>query len=77
MKDLPPSTPELREVAPAYATAADELKFPAAPDFNPKPPQLSADDFIRWCEEMMELSSANRGNPQQRLAQKAPLEFSF
>ena len=76
MKESSPSTPELREAAPAYQTAAD-LEFPVNPDFNPKPPQLSATEFVRWCEEMMDATPLNRDNPEQRFALKGRQEFSL
>lgn len=76
MKDSSPSTPELREAALAYWTATD-LSLPVNPGFNPKPPQLSPDEFIRWCEEMMDATPSNHDNPEQRFALKGPLEFTY
>jgi len=65
----------LREAALAYR-ASSRLELPASLGFNPRPPQLSAGEFIRWCEEMMEATPANRDNPGQRFALKGRREFS-
>ena len=76
MKESSPSTPELREAAPAYRTSPG-LELPVNPGFNPRPPQLSATEFIRWCEEMMDATPMNRDNPEQRFGQKGRREFFY
>ena len=55
MNESSPSNPELREATVAYRVQADEeaLEFPVAPDFDPRPPQLSPADYVAWCEEVL------------------------
>jgi hypothetical protein len=65
----------MRETPLAHKPAAD-MEFPAHSGFNPQPPRLSPTDFIRWCEEMMDVTPLNRDNPEQRFAQKGRQEFS-
>ena len=57
MNESSPSNPELREAAVAYRADVDtaDLEFPIAPDFNPRPPQLSPNAYVAWCEEMQSL----------------------
>jgi hypothetical protein len=74
MNKSSPSTPELREVAPAYAPELD-LELPLAPDFCSHPPRLSPLAFLQWCEEMMELTPTHRKSQDRRLAETAWEEF--
>jgi hypothetical protein len=54
MNESSPSNPELREAAAACGAepGAADLEFPIAPDFDSRPPQLSPNAYVAWCEEM-------------------------
>ena len=75
MNKSSPSTPELRETAPACVAPDLDLEFPIAPDFISRPPQLSPLAYLQWCEEMMELTPINRADSEQRFLEKARMEF--
>jgi len=75
MNKSSPSTPELRETAPAYVAPDLDLEFPIAPEFISRPPQLSPLAYLQWCEEMMELTPINRDDSEQRVLKRAELEF--
>jgi hypothetical protein len=65
----------MREAAPAYVAGNLDLELPRATDFNERPPQLGAEEFIRWCETMMELNPENRSRPESTLRQMCSAEF--
>ena len=56
MSESSPSNPELREAVVAYQAGVDDkLEFPVAPDFASRPPRMTPDEYVVWCEEMMTL----------------------
>lgn len=57
MSDSSPSNSELRETSVPYRAQIPDLEFPIAPDFVSRPPRLSPEEHLAWCEEVIRLGA--------------------